>query len=102
MQGETHSIGGEEIIVVDSAGALPAILFVHGTMMDGAVWHRQVSALASRFRCVRPDLRGHGRSTAASPDISFEDHCNDLAASHSFLASDAKQAVWPRPIPVLG
>jgi len=26
-------------------------------------------------------------------------HCNDLAASHSFLASDAKQAVWPRPIP---
>ncbi|MBT5443461.1 MAG: adenosine deaminase [Gammaproteobacteria bacterium] len=26
------------------------------------------------------------------------DRCNDLAASHSFIAPERKQAVWPRPI----
>ncbi|MEM9107961.1 MAG: alpha/beta hydrolase [Pseudomonadota bacterium] len=80
MQGTTHDIGDEVIFVADSGGTLPAILFVHGTMMDGTVWYKQTAALASRFRCVCPDLRGHGRSTASSPDISFEDHCDDLAA----------------------
>ncbi|MEX3011241.1 alpha/beta fold hydrolase [Hoeflea sp. TYP-13] len=75
-----YEINGERIYVADSGGDLPAILFVHGTMMDGSVWHKQVEALKDRFRCVCPDLRGHGRSTAASPDISFEDHCDDLAA----------------------
>ena len=72
-------IGGERIFVADSGGDLPALLFVHGTLVDGTVWEKQVAAFEARYRCVRPDLRGHGRSTARSPDISFEDHCDDLA-----------------------
>lgn len=80
MRQMTHEIGGERIFIADSGGDLPAILFVHGTMMDGTVWHKQVAALRDRFRCICPDLRGHGRSTSATPDISFEDHCDDLAA----------------------
>lgn len=79
-------IGGERIFVADSGGDLPALLFVHGTMMDGTVWDKQVAAFEARYRCVRPDLRGHGRSTARSPDISFEDHCDDLAALIEKLA----------------
>ncbi|MCP4318422.1 MAG: alpha/beta hydrolase [Hyphomicrobiales bacterium] len=75
-----HEIGGKQIFIADSGGDLPAILFVHGTMMDGTVWHKQVAVLKEQFRCICPDLRGHGRSTAASSDISFEDHCDDLAA----------------------
>ena len=82
----TLDIGGERIFVADSGGDLPAILFVHGTMMDGTVWHRQVAEFSRRYRCVCPDLRGHGRSTAASPDISFEDHCDDLAELADRLA----------------
>lgn len=79
LKHKTLDIGGERLFVADSGGDLPAILFVHGTMMDSTVWHKQVAALKHRFRCVCPDLRGHGRSTAASSDISFEDHCDDLA-----------------------
>lgn len=95
MQGTPLSIGGEEIFVADSGGALPAILFVHGTMMDATVWYKQVAALASRFRCVCPDLRGHGRSTASSPDISFEDHCDDLAGLIERLAlTDVTLVGW--------
>ncbi|MCY6382767.1 alpha/beta fold hydrolase [Hoeflea prorocentri] len=73
-----HEIGGEQIFVADSGGDLPALLFIHGTMMDGTVWDKQVAVFRDRYRCVCPDLRGHGRSTARSPDISFEDHCDDL------------------------
>ena len=32
-------------------------------------------------------------------DLTAFDRCNDLAAVHSFLPSEVKQAVWPRPIP---
>lgn len=72
-------IGRERIFVSDSGGDLPAILFVHGAMMDHTVWHRQVAEFQTTHRCICPDLRGHGKSSAASPAISFEDHCDDLS-----------------------
>ncbi len=80
MKKSLIEIGGERLFIADSGGDLPAILFVHGAMMDHTVWHKQVAALQHRFRCVCPDLRGHGQSSAKSADISFEDHCDDLAA----------------------
>lgn len=73
-------INGERLLVTDTGGEGATILFVHGTMMDHTVWHKQVKAFQGSSRCVCPDLRGHGQSNAASPDISFEDHCDDLAA----------------------
>ena len=95
MRQMTLGIGNERIFISDSGGDLPAILFVHGTMMDGTVWHRQAAAFGHRFRCVCPDLRGHGQSTAASPDISFEDHCDDLAAIIDELSlSDVTLVGW--------
>lgn len=72
-------IGQERLFVSDSGGGGPAILFVHGAMMDHTVWYKQVAHFRHTHRCVCPDLRGHGKSSAASPDISFEDHCDDLA-----------------------
>lgn len=72
-------IGRERIFVSDSGGNGPALLFVHGAMMDHTVWYKQVAHFQRTHRCVCPDLRGHGKSTAASPAISFEDHCDDLA-----------------------
>ncbi len=77
---QTLTIGGENLLVADSGGDHPAILFVHGTMVDHTVWHKQVAAFHKTRRCVCPDLRGHGRSTASTAVISFEDHCDDLAA----------------------
>lgn len=72
-------IGRERIFVSDSGGDRPAILFVHGAMMDHTVWYKQVAQFQQTHRCVCPDLRGHGKSSAASPEISFEDHCDDLS-----------------------
>ena len=71
-------IGDNEISVSDTGGDKPALLFVHGIMMDHSVWENQVSAFADTHRVVCPDLRGFGSSTTTSPDVTFEDHRDDL------------------------
>lgn len=73
-------IGNEDIFLTDTGGDKPALLFVHGIALDHTVWKSQVGAFSPDFRVVCVDLRGHGRSTAANPAISFEDHAGDLAA----------------------
>jgi pimeloyl-ACP methyl ester carboxylesterase len=73
-------IGNNEIFLRDSGGDKPAMLLVHGIMMDHTVWDRQFDAFSEGFRVVAPDLRGYGKSTTQSPDISFEDHARDLAS----------------------
>ena len=71
-------IDSETIFLTDSGGDLPALLFVHGIMMSHQVWDHQVAEFAQKYRVVCVDLRGFGQSTASNPDISFEDHANDL------------------------
>lgn len=58
-------IGGERIFVADSGGDLPALLFVHGTMMDGTVWDKQVAAFEARYR----DLAARARQ-----DVTINDY----------------------------
>ena len=52
-------------IVAGPAGA-PAIVFVHGTRLTGAMWTAQQAALADEFRTIAVDLPAHG-SRAAEP-----------------------------------
>jgi len=37
------------------AGAGEPILFVHGLLVDGRLWHRVAGHLSERFRCIVPD-----------------------------------------------
>jgi pimeloyl-ACP methyl ester carboxylesterase len=63
--------GGRELIRPDAviryrtSGPLaaPAVVFLHGSTLDGASWAGQVEALEEDYRVVVPDLRGHGEST---------------------------------------
>lgn len=73
-------IGGNDIYLTDSGGDKPALLFVHGIMMDHSVWEHQVAEFSGTHRVVCVDLRGFGASTTANPEISFEDHASDLLA----------------------
>lgn len=41
----------------------PTIVFLHGTRLTGASWATQVAALGEEFRCLAPDLPGHGSAT---------------------------------------
>jgi pimeloyl-ACP methyl ester carboxylesterase len=53
-------------------GAGPPILFVHGLLVDGALWDPVAERLASDFRCILPDwpLGSHRLAMHADADLS--------------------------------
>jgi len=55
----------------------PPILFVHGFPLSGRLWDSVVAELRSRYRCVVPDLRGHGESEA-TPSVTMGGYADDL------------------------
>lgn len=52
------------------AGTGPAIVLVHGGMMDLTMWDGQVEAFAREHRVIRYDIRGFGRSPAPAGPFS--------------------------------
>lgn len=61
---------------VDGEGE-PLVL-VHGVGGDGGMWDGVVSALPPRFRTIRLDLRGHGRSPLIGAPVSVQDLARDV------------------------
>jgi 3-oxoadipate enol-lactonase len=49
-----------------SLGAGAPVVLIHAFSVDRRMWDPQMSALQSRFRVIRYDLRGHGKSAAPS------------------------------------
>lgn len=71
-------INGTELAVeVDGAG--PAVLMVHGLGGTSNFYQVQAPALAERYRVIRVDAAGAGRS-GLREGISIESHADDLAA----------------------
>ena len=60
---------GDVCIGYDDAGRGLPVLFLHGFPHDRSLWSHQRVALASRIRCIVPDLRGFGESTGIAHDI---------------------------------
>jgi len=50
------------------AGAGPAIVFVHGYLVDGRLWDGVVEELTDRYRCIVPDWPLGAHPVAMSPD----------------------------------
>lgn len=73
-------IGENDIAVTDTGGDKPALMLVHGILMDRSVWEKQIASFSDSHRVVAMDLRGFGESRTDTADISFEDHAADLAA----------------------
>lgn len=47
----------------DTGEGMPALLFLHGWCDASTSWEDTVAALSASYRCVAPDMRGHGRSS---------------------------------------
>jgi pimeloyl-ACP methyl ester carboxylesterase len=62
----------------EEAGAGPAVVLIHGFTLDTRMWDDQFLPLAQRFRAIRYDLRGFGRSTL--PTDTPYSHVEDLRA----------------------
>ena len=63
----------------DDVGAGLPLVFLHGFPHDRTLWSPQLGALVDHCRCVAPDLRGFGESTAAGP-YSMDQYADDVAA----------------------
>lgn len=48
---------------IEGRSEQPALLLIHALGADHTMWNPQVEALNARFRIIRYDMRGHGRST---------------------------------------
>lgn len=66
--------------VVDGPEGAPWVTFVTGIANDTTLWDGQATALADRFRVLRYDLRGQGRSEATPPPYSIASLSADLIA----------------------
>jgi pimeloyl-ACP methyl ester carboxylesterase len=66
----------------ETAGKGPAVVLVHGGLVDSRLWNDQMKEFAKHHRVVRYDLRGFGRSGAAPQPFS---HIEDLRALMDFL-----------------
>jgi 3-oxoadipate enol-lactonase len=67
------------------------VALVHGFSLDTRMWDGQVDALADRYRAIRYDARGFGKS--AIPDGEPFRHADDLRALLNFLDAPAAHLV---------
>lgn len=68
-----------QIYYEEHGSGIPLVL-AHGFNTSGRTWERLAPGLASRYRVIVPDLRGHGRSTGAPETIHHERFAADLVA----------------------
>jgi pimeloyl-[acyl-carrier protein] methyl ester esterase len=81
---------------VESTGAGPPLVLLHGWAMHSGMWGSVAAALAPRFRVHAVDLPGHGYSAAVAP------WTLDAAADAVAAAVAAKLAGNEAPLTVVG
>ncbi|WP_330115430.1 alpha/beta hydrolase [Pseudomonas sp. JS3066] len=77
-QGKNIQVNGTTLWVEDTGEAdLPVILCLHSCFLDGTMFDGLVEAAAGKFRVIRPDFRGQGKSALDDVDIITMDKCAD-------------------------
>ncbi|KQY64660.1 MULTISPECIES: alpha/beta fold hydrolase [unclassified Nocardioides] len=72
----------------DTASELPVVILLHGLAGHALEWAGTIEALASRFRVVSIEQRGHGSSTRRPDDVSREAYVADVVAVIEELETD--------------
>ena len=57
----------------------PVVAFSNSIGTTLEMWDRQLPALCDRYRCLRYDTRGHGRSPVLDRPVTLDDLADDLA-----------------------
>src|SRR6202140_397759 len=70
---------GDTEIVYRTLGEGPAVILLHPFPVNHEFWLPVAEALASRYRIVLPDLRGHGDSRVGDGSATMEKHAADIA-----------------------
>lgn len=75
-KGAAVSIQGAKLYCEESGAGEP-VIFLHGHSFDRRQWQPQVKLLERRYRVIRYDLRGYGRSSQPEEGVDFL-HAEDL------------------------
>lgn len=78
-EGFVDVAGGRLYYRIDGEG--DPVVFVHGFTLDHRMWDDQVAAFAGRYRVVRYDARGFGRSSLPTGEYRPHDDLRDLMAA---------------------
>jgi 3-oxoadipate enol-lactonase len=72
------TVQGSLELAYDDVGTGQPVVLIHAFPLNRTMWAPQVSALVERCRCVAPDLRGFGETTAAPP-YTMRQYADDIA-----------------------
>jgi len=76
---EAHN--GDVTLFFEDEGDGRPVLLIHGHTQDHRIWGAVVpELLTAGLRVLRPDLRGHGRSTRPEAGYHFTHHASDMVA----------------------
>ncbi len=76
----SHRIKSDDAeIVFWTLGEGPSVLLLHPFPAHHEFWLPIAEALATRYRVILPDLRGHGESTAGEGPATMAKHAADIA-----------------------
>ncbi len=70
--------GGSLHVRLDGDDDAPWLVFANSVLSDLSIWDAQVESLKDRFRLLRYDQRGHGRSSLPAGPMNFEEYGADL------------------------
>lgn len=73
-------------VIVDGDGGAPPVLLLHGITASVRTWDWLVPHLVDRYRVIRLDFRGHGRSGRAPGAYQPHGYVSDAAATCRELA----------------
>ncbi|MEO1062427.1 MAG: alpha/beta hydrolase [Actinomycetota bacterium] len=75
------SSGGVDVAVHELGGEGPPLLLCHATGFHGRCWEPTARHLTDRYRCIAPDLRGHGDSPVPPElELHWSGFADDLLA----------------------
>jgi len=87
MQIEVNGIATR--VELDGPEDAPVVMLSHSLMLDVDMWRPQFDALASRYRVLRYDTRGHGGTQAPSGPVTLADLAGDVDAILAQLGMDS-------------
>jgi len=75
-------------------GSGPAVVLLHGHTLDRRVWDPLMpQLLGAGVQVLRPDLRGHGKSTRPNSGYHVSHHASDVAALLDAVGADSATVI---------
>ena len=74
-----RTISDDAEIFYDVSGSGPSVVLLHPFPANHELWFPVAKSLASRYRLIVPDLRGHGESSLGDGPATMQKHALDVA-----------------------